>query len=223
MLPEIRTLNLGGVNCYLVKTSAGFLLIDTGFSGKRADLEKELLSAGCKPGDLKLVILTHGDSDHAGNAAYLREKYGTKIAVHSGDAGMVERGDMSWNRKAKPDQISIIFRIMMLLAPLFFRGSKFDTFSPDLTIAEGFDLSEYGFEAQVLHLPGHSKGSIGILTAGGDLFCGDFYYNFFGQPSCLFINDLTDYNASLEKLKSLKITTVYPGHGKPFPMDAFTK
>ena len=60
MLPEIRTLNLGGVNCYLVKTSAGFLLIDTGFSGKRADLEKELASAGCKPGDLKLVILTHG-------------------------------------------------------------------------------------------------------------------------------------------------------------------
>jgi len=28
---------------------------------------------------------------------------------------------------------------------------------------------------------------------------------------------------SIEKLKSLKISTVYPGHGKPFPMNSFTK
>ncbi|RLI67201.1 hypothetical protein DRO91_10540, partial [Candidatus Heimdallarchaeota archaeon] len=31
-------------------------------------LERELEKAGCKPGDLKLVVLTHGDFDHTGNA-----------------------------------------------------------------------------------------------------------------------------------------------------------
>ncbi len=63
MTSEIKTINLGLVNCYLVKTGDGFFLIDTGWATKRTELEKELESAGCKPGNLKLVILTHGDSD----------------------------------------------------------------------------------------------------------------------------------------------------------------
>jgi len=222
MSQEIKTINLGGVNCYLVKTGDGFILIDTGVSNRRTDLEKALAGAGCTPGNLKLVILTHGDSDHADNCAYLRDKYGTKIAMHYDDSGMVERGDMSWNRKAKPDKISIMGRIILFITPFLVRPGKFDTFKPDFTVDEGFDLSDYGFNATVLHLPGHSKGSIGILTAGGDLFCGDLLYNI-GKPGSLFIDDIADFNASVEKLKSLEINTVYPGHGKPFPMQLFMK
>jgi len=59
---ELKSINLKGVNCYLLKTKNGFVLIGTGFKSKRVMLEKELASAGCKPGDLKLIILTHGDS-----------------------------------------------------------------------------------------------------------------------------------------------------------------
>jgi len=77
-----------------METDAGFILIDTGCSNKRVELEKRLESAGCKPGDLKLIVLTHGDFDHTGNAAYLRKKFGAKIAMHHEDSGMVERGDM---------------------------------------------------------------------------------------------------------------------------------
>ena len=82
MSQEIKTIKSGGVYCYLVKTGDGYILIDTGLPNKRADLEKELESAGCKPGNLKLIILTHGDYDHADNCAYLWDKYGTKIAMH---------------------------------------------------------------------------------------------------------------------------------------------
>ncbi len=220
MPQEIKIISLSGVNCYLIKTASGYILIDTGFPSKRAALEKELASAGCQPGNLKLVILTHGDLDHAGNCAYLRAKYGAKIALHADDSGMVERGDMRWNRKAKPDKFSVIFRIMSLMS-FFFRPGKFDKFRPDLTIDEGFNLSEYGFDAEVLHIPGHSKGSLGVLTSGGDLFCGDLLYNIFGKPGIRFIDDLADFNASVEKLKKLNIKTVYPGHGKPFPMELF--
>jgi hydroxyacylglutathione hydrolase len=229
MPQEIRTINLG-VNCYLVKTGDGYVLIDTGFSAKRVGLEKRLESAGCRAGNLNLIILTHGDSDHADNGAYLRDKYHAKIAMHAADAGMVERGDMSWNRKAQPDKVDIIFRLIGLLAPLFAQGHKFQTFQPDFTIDENFDLSEYGFDAKVLHLPGHSKGSIGILTAGGGpaaagpaLFCGDLLYNFFGKPGCPYIDDLAAFKASIEKLRTLEIKTVYPGHGQPFPLAQFLK
>jgi hydroxyacylglutathione hydrolase len=222
MPQQIKTINFGGVNCYLVKAGNGYILIDTGFPSKRAALEKELECSGCQRDNLKLVLITHGDLDHAGNCAYLREKYGVKIAMHTDDSGMVERGDMHWNRKAKPDKFSTIFRVMSLMAPLFKPG-KFETFKPDLTIDEAFALSPYGFDAKVLHLPGHSKGSLGILTADGDLFCGDLLYNIFGKPGIRFIDDLADYNVSIEKLKKLSVKTVYPGHGKPFLWEQFLK
>ena len=56
MTSEIKTINFGGINCYLVKTDAGYILIDTGCPAKRTDLEKELLSAGCKLGNLNLKV-----------------------------------------------------------------------------------------------------------------------------------------------------------------------
>ena len=215
MTQEIKTINLGGVNCYLVKAGEGFILIDTGFAFKRAYLEKELESAGVMPGNLTLIILTHGDSDHAENSAYLREKYGAKITMHLDDSGMVENGDMSWNRKSKPDKISMTFRIMTKIFSRSNKPGSFNTFKPDFYITDGQSLTEYGFSAEVLHLPGHSKGSIGILTTGGELFCGDLFYNFAGFK---YIDDQTDYNSSINKLKNFTIKTVYPGHGKPFPM-----
>ena len=40
----------------------------------------------------------------------------------------------------------------------------------DLYVEDGYDLSAHGLAAQVVHIPGHSSGSIGVLTAAGDLF-----------------------------------------------------
>jgi len=92
---------LGTVNCYLIETDTSYILIDTGCPNKRTKLEKELESAGCKPGNLNLIVLTHGDFDHTGNAAHLREKFGAKIVMHHDDSGMVERRNMFWNRRKR--------------------------------------------------------------------------------------------------------------------------
>jgi hydroxyacylglutathione hydrolase len=202
------------VNCYLVRTDSGFILIDTARSGARGVLEKELGSAGCEPDNLKLIVLTHGDFDHCGNAAYLREKFGTKIAMHEADSGMVERGDMTWNRK-RPN-----FLVRTLMGFLI-RLSEADRFKPDFYIKEGDNLAEHGFDAEVIEIPGHSKGSIGLLTADGDLFCGDLLANM-GKPDIWsIIDDSEAARASVEKLKGIAINTVCPGHGQPFPMQAF--
>jgi glyoxylase-like metal-dependent hydrolase (beta-lactamase superfamily II) len=216
---EIKSITLHyliDVNCYLVKTGDSYILIDTGFSTKRTGLEKELESAGVRPGNLKLIVLTHGDFDHTGNAAYLRKKFGTEIAMHDGDSGMVERGDMFWNRKKSNILLGMI-------APILFGFGKSERFIPDLYIEDGYNLSGYGFDAKVLHIPGHSKGSIGILTAGGDLFCGDLIMNEDKPGLNSNMDDSTAANSSIEKLKSLKINTVYTGHGKPFHWEQFLK
>ena len=220
-MQEIKTITLalpykfGSVNCYLVGTDSGYILIDTGASNKRGELARELESAGCKPDNLKLVILTHGDFDHTGNAAYLG-KFGAKIAMHKDDSGMAEHGDMFWNRKSGNSLIKMI-------APILFGFGKLNRFKPDLFIEDGYALSEYGFDATVLAIPGHSKGSIGILTANGDLLCGDLFENTDKPVLNSIMDDLEAANASVEKLASLAVNTVYPGHGKSFPLEQFIK
>lgn len=207
---------LGTVNCYLVKAKTGYILVDTGCSNKRAYLEKELIRAGCKPGNLNLIVLTHGDFDHTGNAAYLRKEFNTRIAMHYDDSGMPEAGNIFWNRKKGN-------ALIRMIVPVFFRFGKSERFKPDLYIRDGDDLSEYGLDAKVLHIPGHSKGSIGILTADGNFFCGDLYVGG-GKPDFnSIIDDVIAANASTEKLKKLDIKTVYPGHGNPFQMQLIKK
>lgn len=211
-------LNLGTVNCYLVKTEIGYTLIDTGSSNRRTEIEKALEEVGCKPGNLNLIVLTHGDFDHTGNAAYLRNNFGTKIAMHHDDSGMLERGDMFFNRH-KPN---ILIRMMLPIVSIIFGFGKSERCKPDLYIEDGYDFSEYGFDAKVVYIPGHSKGSIGILSTDGELFCGDLLENIKKPAFSSIIDDLAAANTSIEKLKSLKINTVYPGHGKPFAMELFT-
>ncbi len=212
---SILPIDVGGVNCYLLRAGDGFILVDTGFAPKRADLEQALTRAGCRPGNLKLILLTHGDMDHAGNCAYLHKLYGAPVGMHRDDVGMVEHNDMGWNRKAKPDRVAIVFRVMLT----FFRNSPpIETFTPDLYVEDGQDLAPYGAAAQVLHLPGHSKGSIGVLTADGGLMCGDLIYNL---PGFGLIDDLPSHTASLKKLRAYPVQTLYPGHGQPCPAAKF--
>ena len=194
------TINFGGVNSYLIQSDTNYMLIDNGYPAKWSFLEKELQKAGCNSGNLKLLVLTHGDHDHAGNSVSLKEKYGVKIAMHSDDSGMVEKGDMKWNRKGKPDKFSLMFRLMSLMS-VFFNPGEFKTFIPDLYIDESFNFSPYQFDAKIIHIPGHSKGSIGILIGDGSLICGDFLYNLFGKPSQEFCDNLADFNTSVRKIK----------------------
>lgn len=212
---KLGLIKLGAVNCYLVKSGTGYVLIDTGPSNRRSCIEQELEDGGCTPENLELIILTHGDFDHTGNADYLREKFDAKIAMHYGDLEMVRHGDMFWNRKGH-------FLIKMI-APVLFGFGKSERFRPDLHIDDEHSLSEYGFDAKVIYLPGHSKGSIGILTDDGDLFCGDLLINNEEPTLNSIIDDNEEANESVEKLKSLELKTVYPGHGKKFSMDALQK
>jgi len=206
---------LMSVNCYLLKTETGSFLIDTGIAKRRGKLERELQEAGCQPGDLKMIIITHGHLDHVGNAVHLREKYGAKIAMHRGDYGMVESGDMFVDARGGV-LIGLVGFLMKILGL-----SDYERFTPDTYLEDDQDLSAHGLDATIIHTPGHSKGSIGVLTADGDLFCGDLLVNTDKPAKNTLIDDPDEYDASVERLRALEIKTVYPGHGKPFRMEQF--
>jgi hydroxyacylglutathione hydrolase len=205
------------VNCYLVHTENGFFLVDTGMTNARHQLEVALEHLCCHPGDLKLIILTHGDFDHTGNAAYLRGKFNAPIAMHLADAGMLENGDMFWNRKIKS-------AFLKKIAPLIIRINKKDECTPDIYLEDGVSLEHYGWDATVLNTPGHSSGSICLLTSTGDLLCGDLFTSSNNKPILnSMMYDLEAGKASLARLDSLPVKTVYPGHGQPFPWKSLVR
>ena len=136
--------------------------------------------------------------------------------MHRDDTGMAERGDMFVNRK-KPNIL------IGALIPLFTGFGTSERFTPDFLLVDGYDLSQHGLEAKVICLPGHSKGSIGILTATDELFCGDLFENTKGPALNSLMDDPIAAAASLAILEGLEIRTVHPGHGRPFAMELLTK
>jgi hydroxyacylglutathione hydrolase len=203
---------MGMVNCYLLQGSSGFVLIDSGCSPHKKDLDQALRDAGCRPGSLRLVVLTHGDFDHSGGCVLLRRQYGSSIAIHRGDAGIVEWGNMFSGRKKRN-------AIVKVLAPVMSGFGRSDRFTPVVLLEDGDSLSEYGLDATIVHLPGHSSGSLGVLTARGDFFCGDLLTNLKKPVLNSIMDDISTAKASIARMRSLRPTLVYPGHGLPFPFE----
>ena len=200
---------MGVVHCHLVRDGDGFVLVDTGAPNGRGRLDQNLESLGCLPGKLRLIVITHGDFDHTGNAASLRRDLGAPIGMHAEDAPMAELGDMFVNRK-KPNAL------LRALIPRLIGFNKARRFAPDVLLSEGDSLAEYGLDARVVAIPGHSKGSIGILTAEGDFLCGDLYESTKRPALNSLMDDLPAALASDARVRGLAVRTMYPGHGSPF-------
>jgi hydroxyacylglutathione hydrolase len=209
---QINRINLGFVNAYLLQAGDGFILFDTGIGEVWTKLESELLSLGCLPERLKLVVLTHGDMDHAGNCKRLQQKYGVSIAIHQGDQEVVSTG------RAKPRSANTFSGKLMTWMASKMKDTS-SCFEPNLYLEDGQSLQEFDVDASVIHTPGHTSGSIAILTAAGDLIVGDTLSNRRKpQTADLFENE-QQLKTSLTKLRDLKANMVYPGHGKPFPFE----
>ena len=218
MAAEIIRLDLGMVNAYLLRAAGGFILIDTGMPMHWRKLEAEVMRAGALPGRLALVVITHGDIDHTGNCAKLQKQFKAKIAIHPGDRDQVQSGKQLVRESGTP--MGSVLRTLGRIAAIFSKRAAFpgvETFAPDILLSDGQVLAEYGSDARVLHTPGHTQGSIVLLTGGGGLFAGDTFSSMFGSHATPYIQDRRELRESIDKIKRLDAGTVYPGHGKPFP------
>jgi len=220
MADQIEVVDLGMVNAYLLKAGDGFVLVDTGLPTKWDPLVSHLKASGALPDKLKLVVITHGDLDHTGGAARLQKEYNARVAIHPADADQVEKGAMLEREMTNP-----VFKVIMKLRRLRMRGSMpaYPTFTPDVLLSDGESLEPYGVDATILHLPGHTPGSIALLFPNGDIIAGDTVSNMIRPGTSPFVHDRQAMAASLDKLKSLDLKTIFPGHGKPFSADKLEK
>ena len=83
-------------------------------------------------------------------------------------------------------------------------------------LKEGDTLEDYGFpDIKVIELPGHSRGSIGLVVSDDALLVGDALDNWIKPGVGHLYTDIEALKKTAEKIRSYGKRTYYFGHGKP--------
>lgn len=81
-----------GLSCYLITSSAGEILLDTGYPDMAPQIEANIQTLGYKLSDVKLLINSHAHIDHGGGMAELKQATGGKLVAMAEDAPYFESG-----------------------------------------------------------------------------------------------------------------------------------
>ncbi|MCU4179442.1 MBL fold metallo-hydrolase [Bosea sp. BH3] len=203
-------------NCFLLLGSERDLLIDTGMGV--APLRPIVASLSSRP---LSVFTTHAHADHIGGHPEFAD---LDIFVHPLEADELRRPGVRGLRfpKRAPEQIESLRRAGIELTEFMvdavpypdydIEGYGRDPVEPTRLVDEGdvVDLGDRRLE--VLHVPGHSPGSIALWEeATGSLFTGDALYDGVivdTGPGA----SISAYLPTMERLKRLPVTEVFGGH-----------
>src|SRR5688572_25199756 len=75
----IYSVGTKGLSVFLIKTTEGLILINTAMPGSGPMTEEAIRKLGFDPKDIKLLLVGHAHSDHAGAHAYLQKLSGAKV------------------------------------------------------------------------------------------------------------------------------------------------
>lgn len=213
LMAEVKRIKCGNGNCYVVSQSENAILIDT----CKSDSFYKILHI-CKPYNIRLILLTHGHFDHTQNAAALSTALNAPIAMHRADMELLA------DNNSQPLMSKGFFgKIVLNGSVKSFKTEKIPPFTPTVLLDEGDTLEEYGIPARILHLPGHTDGSIAVDAAEEHLFVGDALMNMFYPTASMIFHDKAQMLKSAERITALGKRTIYFGHGKPVENRAWVK
>lgn len=183
--------------CYLVTEGDAAVLIDCS-----APADTVLAALHRQKARLSAILLTHGHFDHLLTLSEVISATGAPVYIHEADAEMPGDGEKN------------------AFATFFGFDRAYPT--ADHTFRAGDELIFGALKLQVMHTPGHTRGS-SVFLAEGKAFTGDTLFAA-GYGRCdLYGGDFLTLRRSLDKLFRLPADTViYPGHGAPATIgDAF--
>ena len=168
------------------------ILLDTGLNDQREELEEALQREGLTPVG---VICSHAHIDHMGNVAYLKEKYGTKLAMSLGEAGhqMSYLGLNITNYLMSPEDV-------VASPPLHGTPCLADR----IILPTEDRITFCGAAFDIIHTPGHTVDHICTRTPDNVLYLGDammtgrtLHHSKFPYAFCV-----KDYLDSMRKMRT---------------------
>jgi glyoxylase-like metal-dependent hydrolase (beta-lactamase superfamily II) len=218
---------IGWTQVYVLETSAGPFLVDTGWDAPQAweGLTAGLAAAGTGVEQVQGVVITHHHPDHLGLAGRVREASGCWVGMHAADTALVERHRelllddpevmhaeterLLREADAGPcetDEIVGAARSFVVPVPAL----------PDRALDSGV-IAMGDRAVRLLHTPGHTPGHL-CLVVDDRLLTGDHLlstitshvglYGFEGPEA----DPLGDYLASLRLLTGSEPAEVLPAH-----------
>ena len=186
---------------HFVYRSEAPILIDTGYISDFKETERLIADVGVDLGSVALIINTHTHCDHIGGNHLVQRKSGCDIAIHSIGKHFIDTRDdwATWWR---------------------YFHQEADFFKCTGALNDGDIITLGPHEFQVLYTPGHASDGIvlyssehKILLSSDTLWEKDMAVMVPRVEGSL---ALFNMKQSLEKIETLHIERVYPGHGEPF-------
>ena len=202
---NIERIKCGNGNVYLVCDGDNAVLVDTCRKQFR-----DMVPERCKTKNVRLILLTHGHIDHVQNAAYFSKELNAPIAMHKADYGLTKD-----NRAEPMSAHTLLGKVILKLSQKSFETDKIDPFETPIFLNDGNSLNEYGIDGTIMELPGHTKGSIGIIIGKTDVIVGDALMNMIRPTKSPLYGDKAMMEKSAARISSLGDVTIHFGHGKP--------
>ena len=187
------------------------ILVDAGLWGSQGLILNGLEKLGLSRDKLRMAVVTHAHPDHSGGLAGLVGDTGIPVGAHKLEA------DIIYGRVTPPSPLGnkLLGRITQ---PAFSKllGSPVPV---DEQLEDG-DVIPFGTDVRVVHLPGHTEGSIGLhLPQKRTVIVGDALQYKLGRrlspPAAAVTQDPEGAMASLERLSSMDFDTICFSHFPP--------
>ena len=163
-------------------------LVDCGAEDTQRDLLEALRQLEIKRERISLVVLTHEHAGHAGGSAAFPDAL---LVAHSLAAAKLRHGEEGLTKLSAAR-------------------------APDVELSDGGAIRIGGFSFDVLHLPGHTSGSICLYERSRALIVtGDTVHARGAVPVVTHSGSSGEHLESLERLGSLRARLLLPGHGPP--------
>lgn len=208
---DVYWIDTGSVNVYLCRDDDGLTLIDTGMPRKADFIVHVIERFGFAPADVRRILLTHADVDHAGSLAALLARTGAAAYAGAASAACVAEGrgprHLPWLMQTLGDPFTRFDKLPAATFTIFRDGDTLPVLGGLLALAT----------------PGHSPDHFSFYAPGrGVLFAGDALNGRRGRvrrSPPIMTGDEEAANRSARRLLALDPTVVACGHGAPLILD----
>ena len=218
-MKEYIKLNLVFTEVYLIKTDNGYIQFEAGMKQNLKKYLKMLKKLEIDPKEIKLIVVNHAHFDHVSVLKTLKDITNAQILVHENDVEYLRKGI-----SAELKTLSLYSKLFMSTVPKSWK--VYEPVEPDIIIKDEYSLQEFGIDAKVIHTPGHTSGTISIITKAGNAFVGCCAHGFPlrlipGLPKIA--QDIDQVLSSWERIIEEGAKTIHISHGKSVSIDKMEK